>query len=162
MIRRTEVPAGTLLHALRRERGGHADCFVTECPGTVTLFDYVTAFYTSPLFRAERAVLRAGGHRSSDTDIPLIMTGQADRFAVWRVRRRTDTELLMRQIGGPTASWFMVAPSGPTTRLYFGSAVLPDEDGGLGSGVRLLMPLHLIYSRALLAAAKRGLARARR
>ncbi|MGI3169154.1 hypothetical protein ACRARG_08390 [Pseudooceanicola sp. C21-150M6] len=85
------------------------------------------------------------------------MTGQADRFAIWRVRRRTETELLMRQIGGPTASWFMISPRASGTRLSFGSALIPAPSGRVSLGYRGLTPFHRLYSHGLLRAARAGL-----
>jgi hypothetical protein len=63
---------------------------------------------------------------------------------------------------GSTRSWLMsvadpAAPS-PTTRLYFGSAIIPRKGAaGLGVGFRAMVPFHRLYARALLKAAARRL-----
>lgn len=71
---------------------------------------------------------------------------------------------------GRTRSWLMVAPaeggSAGSTRLYFGSAVVParapragTETPDLGWTFRLLLGFHKLYSRALLFSAKSRLMR---
>ena len=68
----------------------------------------------------------------------------------------------MRDFQGHTCSWLMVSPMPAGTRLYFGSVVtsrLNPRTGRreLGRIYRLLMGFHKVYSRALLAAARRKL-----
>ena len=61
---------------------------------------------------------------------------------------------------GQTRSWLMVAPEGDGTRLYFGSVVVAgDHPGARGPRYphKLLLGFHKLYSRALLAAARRRL-----
>jgi hypothetical protein len=48
----------------------------------------------------------------------------------------------------------MVAPDGAGTRLFFGSAVVPDRHGRMGAGFSALLWFHKIYSVALLRAAR--------
>lgn len=167
-IRQQPVPAGTALHALSQRPGHYADCFVTEIRGTVTLAAYVEAFYTTPLFRAERLVLRLFGIASSDVQARRLASGEAESFAAWRVTERTGTELLMKAMGR-TSSWFMIEGATSGTRLYFGSAVAPKGAGPEGQVGRrpgglhpLLTGLHVLYSRCLLASARRRLQRVKR
>ena len=53
----SEVPEGSLLNAYV---GGGActDCYSTTVTGSVSQAQYVEAFYTTPLFKLERALLR--------------------------------------------------------------------------------------------------------
>ena len=53
----TDLPPDTLLYRLR-QAGYFTDCFTTVVPRAVTLPQLVEAFYTTPLFNAERLVLR--------------------------------------------------------------------------------------------------------
>ena len=98
-------------HALlARYHTGHAftDCYAATADRPVSLADYVTAFYTTPLFKLERRVLRVAGHPSSDADARALAHGDQARFAAWHVEDRTDDQLLVCDAGGRTRSWFMV------------------------------------------------------
>lgn len=165
----TELPEGTLLHALRRA-GCFADCFTMTIPHAVTQAEFVEAFYTTPLFKAERLVLRVlAWRRSSDQEAFELANGTRDGFAVWRVAGRAANQILLTDETGQTSSWLMTvpasAPDGPVTRLYFGSAIRPrsvNPDGKpqFSPIFHALMGFHTIYSRHLLqAAAARLLAR---
>ena len=144
---------------------GYADCFRVDVPGTIGLGRYVEAFYTTQLFKAERAVLSLAGHPSSDAEAAVAAKGEASRFATWHVEARADDQLLMCDVTGRSRSWFQVASNrdGDTT-LYFGTVVTSVETGvagrkSMGLAFNVLMPVHILYSRALLAAAKRKIAR---
>ncbi len=153
------LPRAALLDPYAQIDGGFTDCYVTDVPGTVTLAAYVTAFYTTALFRTERWVL-AVAVRKPSTDAEAVALGQGtrDRFSAWHVEGRNDAQLLMCPVGARTRSWFMVEAIGPTTRLFFGSAVVPVAEGkGLGRGFDMLLGVHSVYSRALLASAVRRL-----
>ncbi|OJF93665.1 hypothetical protein AX760_21555 [Pararhizobium antarcticum] len=163
-IHRCSLPPDAFL---KRYAGnvGYADCFRVDVPGTIGLGRYVEAFYTTRLFKAERAILSLAGHPSSDAEAALVAQGEASRFAAWHVEARADDQLLMCDVTGRTRSWFKVASNqdGDTT-LYFGSAVTPVKTGkagrkSMGLVFNVLMPVHILYSRALLAAAKRKIAR---
>ena len=144
---------------------GYADCFRVDVPGTIGLGRYVEAFYTTRLFKAERAILSLAGHPSSDAEAALVAQGETSRFAAWHVEARAYDQLLMCDVTARTRSWFRVVSNrdGDTT-LYFGSAVTSVETGkagrkSMGLVFNVLMPVHILYSRALLAAAKRKIAR---
>ena len=136
----------------------YTDCFVTTVPIAADLATYVHAFYTTPLFRSERLVLRLLGMHSSDADIEALLSGQQDHFAAWTLEDRTEDQLLMCDINKRTRSWFRVVSEGTGSRLYFGSAVIADGDG-LKASYRALLKLHQFYSRHLLRAAARRLVR---
>jgi len=128
----------------------------------VSLGDFVFAFYTSPVFRIERAILRIlAGAPSTDAEARGVADGSGSSFAIWRVGQRTTTQLLMCDRFEKTRSWFQVAPmEGGGTLLRFGSAVASSrnrETGALsvGRGFRWLMGFHVLYSRVLLGAARR-------
>jgi hypothetical protein len=136
----------------------HVDGFAIDVSGQVSLQAYVAAFYTTWLFKLERAVLRLAGYPSQDAQAQALARGERQAFAYWRLKERTEHQLLMRDLSGATCSWLMVAPTASGTRLFFGSGVrarkVPGQDSGrLARSYRALMGLHLAYSRALLAAA---------
>ncbi|MBL8377010.1 MAG: hypothetical protein JNM79_04015 [Burkholderiales bacterium] len=133
---------------------------------SVDLAKYVAAFYSTWLFRLERLVLRMAGYPSSDAEACALGQGMSQSFAAWTMQARTNDQLLMRDVTGATCSWLMVQPLAGGTRLYFGSGVRlrAKRDGGdacLPWTYRALMGLHLLYSRALLAAVGGRLARER-
>ena len=167
----SDPPDRTLLDAYANGDGGFTDCYGVEIDGAVPLADYVTAFYTTPLFKLERWLLRvAAGFRATDRDAERMADGRQDHYSAWQVEGRTSDELLMCPAGGATRSWFMVVPlgrpdDGARTRLFFGSAIVPRTHGAKRSGVmtaayRLLLVFHDLYSRALLSAARRRFLRA--
>ncbi|MFG6467172.1 hypothetical protein [Roseateles sp. BYS87W] len=154
---------GSLLGTLAAERGAFADAYSLPLPRPVALAEFVEAFYTSWLFKLERAVLALAGRRSTDALARAVAQGQAERLAVWTVQARTAHELLMHEDSGVTRSWFQVQP-GPagSTTLWFGSALMPRRRGPAGEprfgwGFHALLGLHRAYSRALLRAAARRL-----
>ena len=105
--------------------GGYHDCFRICVPGRVTLQQFVVAFYTSRLFRLERALLRIFlAIPSSDADAYALARGTRNTFAAWYVGARTPTELLMCDRYERTRSWFRVGSDDDgSTELCFGSAV---------------------------------------
>jgi hypothetical protein len=131
---------------------------------------YVSAFYTTPLFRVERWILEwAAGKPSTDAEVQALAVGHDVPFAAWRVEDRTADQLLLGDFTGRTKSWLRVATAAGDagrTHLFFGSAVLPSLDPRtgtrrLGSLFGALLPFHRLYSKLLLAAAaKRVVARA--
>jgi hypothetical protein len=164
------LPENALLG--RYARGGaYTDCFTTEVPASVSHAEYVEAFYTTAVFKLERLILAWLISRpSSDVQAKQLAAGEIDSFAAWRVEARSVDQLLMSAIDGRTKSWLMVAPirsgGAATTRLYFGSAVVPTVDKAsgearLGSVYRSLLGFHRLYSRVLLRAACSRLARSR-
>jgi hypothetical protein len=133
---------------------------VTHVPGSVTLPDYVTAFYTTPIFRTERALLRLAGRPSTDAEARAVAEGTQDDFAVWTNPIRAENELLMQERSGATASWFMVQAEGDQTALFFGSTVRPKSGGSeMPFTFKALLGVHNAYSRILLASAARRISR---
>lgn len=156
MIRAVPLPDRALLRAYERA-GGYTDCFATDFPAVVTHAQYVAAFYTTPLFKCERFILRwAIARPSTDAEARELANGSRDAFAAWTVEQRAPDQLLLTDIYGSTRSWLMVEPLAAGTRLYFGSAVVPQARRRPSFG--LLMGFHKAYSRALLASARGALA----
>ena len=169
-VRPSAVPQHALLG--RYAHGGaYTDCYFTEVAGSVSHAEYVEAFYTTAVFRLERALLAwLVSKPSSDAQARQLAAGELNAFAAWRVEERSVDQLLMCDFKGHTRSWLMVAPvqsaGAPTTRLYFGSAVVPivDKASGqerLGFVFRALLGFHKLYSRVLLRAACSRLERSR-
>lgn len=163
-VRATEFPNDALLTRYRTP-AGYVDCFVVDVPGRVSLGRFVQYFYTTPVFRIERTLIRlASDLPSKDLHAEQLALGLRDTYSAWRVEDRTEDQLLMRDIGGRTRSWFMVAHDGEeATLLYFGSAVLPlaDTPAARRDGRRIglmfesSLGFHRLYSRILLSQAAR-------
>ena len=167
-IQACALPEHALL--IKYARGGaYADCYSVEIARSVSHAEYVEAFYTGTLFRLERLLLTWLVSRpSTDAQARELALGRASTFAAWRVEARSTDQLLMCDLSGRTRSWLMVSPvaagGSASTRLYFGSAVVPAADkrsgqARLGFAFKALLGFHKLYSRALLSAARSRLAR---
>ncbi|MEX0976537.1 MAG: hypothetical protein WDZ50_05515 [Woeseia sp.] len=162
-VERCAIPAGALLAAYQ-QGGAYADCYATDIEASVTHAEYVIAFYTTPVFKIERFILKwVAAKPSTDEEAGQLAAGTIDSFAAWQVEKRSENQLLLTDFLGNTRSWLMVAPkSGDKTigsRLYFGSAVVPKVDAKTGERsltfvFRALLGFHRIYSVVLLFAAR--------
>ena len=168
-IQSCDPPEGALLHKYLHG-GAYADCYVTELAKPVSQSEYVEAFYTTIVFKVERFLLKWLVSRpSTDMEARLLASGALNSFAAWSVEGRGPNQLLLSDFTGRTRSWLMIAPVGSSgrsasTRLYFGSAVVPVMDAksgkaSLGFMFRCLLGFHKQYSRILLLAARSRLAR---
>ena len=143
--------------------GAYTDAFVATVPATVSLPQFVEAFYSSVAFKPELIFVGLLFGRPWAFRARELAQGRVEDFSAWRVEARTADELLLREIiSDRTRSWLKVEPlPDGTTRLYFGSAILPvglKADGEPRmSPLFALVGLHRVYARVLLAAAKRGL-----
>jgi hypothetical protein len=161
---RCELPPEALLRKYVAE-GAYTDCYATEIAASVGFAEYVEAFYTTAPFKAERLVLKwLAGKPSSDADARRLARGEADAFAAWSVDARAAEQLLVCDFLRRTRSWLMiVALDGGSTRLHFGSAVVPvgvgSGKGRLGFPFNALLGFHHAYSRVLLEAARSRVAR---
>jgi hypothetical protein len=157
------VPVNTILYKYSIH-GAYADCFLTEIPGQVSFPDFLFAFYTTPLFRLERLILKlAVSKPSTDLEARRVAEGASERFAAWNVEARNENEILMCDFRGRTRSWLMTIPlktvNGFRTQLYFGSAIVPKQNlktgqQSLALGFQSLLGFHKIYSVLLLYSAK--------
>lgn len=164
-VRPTPLPQSALLQRYNRPHC-YTDCYCCEIGSTVSHAEFVSRFYCTALFKAERLILRMfAGARSSDEQARALARGDLDRFAAWTVEARAGDQLLMCDMGSRTRSWLMTEPiidSGQTgTRLYFGSAVVHDakpndHPGRISLLFKLLLPAHRLYTVALLSAARRA------
>ena len=165
MVQPGSLPPNALTTSYRLS-GAYCDCYFTEVPCAVTHAEYVEAFYTTPLFKLERWLLRLLVSRpSTDAEVRELARNARDTFAAWTVEARAPDQLLLCDFMGRTRSWLMVVPAEAPggTRLYFGSVVVPERNATTGE---LAMPathsrllgFHRLYSRMLLSAAARRLA----
>ncbi|MBC7877839.1 MAG: hypothetical protein H7Y59_11785 [Anaerolineales bacterium] len=144
--------------------GSYVDCYTTEIPGQISFPEFVLAFYTTPLFKLERFILKwTVSKPSTDAQAKQLADGATEKFAAWHVEGRGENEILMCDFQGRTRSWFMIVPlnaaDGSRTRLYFGSAVVPvrsskTAEPSLGFVFQILLRFHKIYSVLLLYSAK--------
>jgi len=151
-VRPCELPASALLRKYQVGKT-YADCYVTEVAGAVTHPAFVEAFYTTRLFKLERAILGwLLARPSTDIEARQLAAGEIGSFAAWRVEARDANQLLLGDFTGRTKSWLMVAAidgpaTTPRTRLYFGSAVVAKQDARtgqrtMGFGFHALLGFH--------------------
>lgn len=149
------------MHDFSSKDGFFADCFAIEMNMDVSFSDYITAFYSTRIFKVERLILRiAVSAQSTDQEARQLGLGETNQFAIWRVAKRAENQLLM-ETKGRTKSWFMIEDLGhkgtPKTRLLFGSIVTPLNNAGsgkpkMGGLFSALTGVHTLYSKALLKA----------
>ena len=146
------LPDNALLRRYDNGAGHYTDCYSVTVSDKIELPNFVEAFYTAPLFRSERVVLKFAARRpSTDEDAANVASGQTSQFAVWDVEDRSENQLLMCDMTSKTRSWFMTREVAGGTQLFFGSAVIADKDTGKqGFLFHALAPVHNIYARALL------------
>jgi len=163
-VQRCEIPlSATLLTA--QEQDAYADCYSTDIRGSVSLAEFVEAFYTTSLFKVERKLLAwFAGKPATDDDAARLGAGTASSFSAWKVESRSNEQLLLADFTGRTKSWLMAVPvcsprQPEATRLYFGSAVLPQRSSrpgapAMGFAFHALSGFHKLYSKGLLQAAR--------
>jgi hypothetical protein len=169
-IQTCELPQIALLNKYKQQ-GSYTDCYFMDLPRAISQAEYVEAFYTTGLFKVERAILSVlVAKPSTDLQAMQLAAGETDHFAAWSVEGRVPNQLLLCDFQGRTRSWLMSVVddrSNPArTRLYFGSAVVPivDKVSGkksFGFAFYALMGFHRLYSRSLLASARARLLRAK-
>jgi len=144
-----DVPSASLLAGFGPSTA-YRDCFACTVHEDISLPRFVERFYTSTIFRPERLILSLIGRGATNQDAHNLALGESRTFAAWELVDRRESEILLRDFSGATASWLAVEPASAShTRLMFGSWVgKPDR-----AIVRALMPLHRVYSRALLSSA---------
>lgn len=159
-IQKSLAPANAFLHKYTSMPGAYTDCYCTEIPAQVSFSDYVFAFYTTPLFKVERLILKLTVRKpSTDKEARDLADGVRTQFAAWTVEARSEKQILMCDFAGSTRSWLMIVPSETGTRLYFGSAVVPhhiakDGNPSLGFFFTALLGFHKVYSVLLLYSAR--------
>ncbi len=163
LVNEAPLPDGALLQEFV-DRGEYTDCFVAQVGNDVTFPMYVETFYTTRLFRLERLILKWLISRpSSDEEARQLARSETDEFAAWDEYSRADNQLIMMDFRQQTCSWFMLDCDDSGTRLYFGSAVMRDQNKASGKKMkwtyRALLGFHRLYSRALLQAAAGRLVR---
>ncbi len=141
----------------------YCDCHATRIEASVSLQDFLYAFYTSSAFSIERKLLALALRvPSANEDARALAMGQSNRFSAWRVENRRDREILLRVPKTNTGSWLMVRPSpvdaSDSTELLFGSVVFPrTPETPFGMSFRVLTRFHSFYSVLLLNTARKRL-----
>lgn len=155
-IEKCTIPANTMLDKYSSMTGAYVDCYTTEIYGQVTFPEFIFSFYTTPLFKLERLILKVTVSKpSTDSQSRQLADGETNKFAAWTVENRSENELLMCDFLGRTRSWLMVKGSNTQTQLYFGSAVVPKTGKtSLEFGYQALLGFHQIYSVLLLYSAR--------
>ena len=161
----SKLPEGALLSRYR-DNGAYTDCYAVEIDREVSQAEYIRAFYTTVPFKTERLILKwAISKPSTDEEAHLLAEAKTDKFAAWYVEAREANQLLLSDFRDRTRSWLMAEAAEGATRLYFGSAVVPELDAEtqereMNKRFSLLLGFHRLYSRVLLSSAKRRLLRA--
>ena len=167
-VKKCPVPANTMLDKYST-MGAYVDCYQTDAPRQVSLPEFIFAFYTTPLCKLERSVLKLVVAKPSTVlQAKQLADGSRNEFSAWHVESRKDHEILMCDFRGHTRSWLMVNPidrnTDPRAHLYFGSAVVPIRNSktgkrSIGRGYQALLGFHKIYSVLLLYSSKLHLQR---
>lgn len=162
-LKTSKLPVDALLNRYERN-GSYTDCYYIDLPRAISMEEYVTAFYTTPLFKIERSILSLmAGKPSTDSNAKELANGSATHFAAWSVEARESNQLLLRDFLGRTRSWLMVSPTesdgSKSTRLYFGSAVVPKSrpvagKPSFGFLFHALYRFHHLYTKGLMLAVK--------
>ena len=98
-VRADALPPQSLLGQYA-SAGAYADCWTADVPRSVSLAQYVEAFYTGGVFKVERLLLRLFlSMPSTDEQARQLAAGALSTFSAWRVEERSATELLMRAAG---------------------------------------------------------------
>ena len=167
-IEKTSLPIDALLN-IYNLNGCHTDCYTTEIKLEISFEEFIKAFYCTPLFRLERFILKwAVAKPSTDNQIDELLDFKSNEFAAWTVEKRVDNQLLMCDFQKRTRSWFKISSQSnnktSSTRLYFGSAVVPKYNNDsksskstLGFLFTALLGFHKLYSILLLFSAKQKL-----
>jgi hypothetical protein len=167
MIKSSPLPANALL-SVYRDNSDYLDCFTIDTKGRVSLAEYILAFYTSAMFKPERAILTfVLGKKSTDQDAHDLAFSICDQFSAWHVEQRNENQIIMCDFQKRSRSWLMVMPVGEGkysqgTRLFFGTVIMPVEKTKTGRMiarlmVRALIWFHRLYARVLLYGAIRNL-----
>src|SRR5262245_10557041 len=133
-VRTCALPERALLRRYL-ERGAYTDCYFADVAGGVQQAAYVEAFYTTAVFKLERLLLSWFlAIHSTDAQAREMALGRAGSFSAWNVEAREADQMLLSDFRGRTRSWLMSAPApdGRSTRLFFGSAVVPLVDKRAG------------------------------
>ena len=95
LIHKSELPEDAFL-AEYILGNNYTDCYVAETASVVSQAEYVTAFYTTTLFKIERLILRWLVRKpSSDSQARQLADGERDTFAARYVEKRSEDQLLM-------------------------------------------------------------------
>ena len=166
-IKNSPAPENAHLHKYASMPGAYTDSYLTEIPIKVSFSDYVFAFYTTPLFKVERLILKLLVRKpSTDKDARELADGVRAQFAAWTVEARSENQILMCDFAGSTRSWLMIESTENGSRLFFGSAVVPHRvsksgEPSLGFFFSALLGFHKIYSVLLLSSARAKLMKKR-
>ncbi len=119
-IEKCPLPKDSFLNKYEIIEGCFTDCYTTSINKPVNFASYVNAFYTTPLFKLERVLLKLSISKpSTDNEAGKLANAKIDTFSAWNVEERSTTQLLMCDISKRTRSWLMIeAISADTTRLY--------------------------------------------
>jgi len=167
----SELPSHALSTSYK-EQGAFVDCYYIDITKDISLDKYIQAFYTTAIFKLERSLLSLATFKCTKDDEAIELSlEKSDSYSIWTVEGRQSNQIMLRDFTGNTRSWLMVEKSsgsdsnrdgGISTRLYFGSVVVPkgvteSGQGSFGVLFHLFGKFHQLYSKALINAAYRRL-----
>ncbi|OQR82540.1 hypothetical protein ACHHYP_15881 [Achlya hypogyna] len=133
------------------ESNAHMDVYQATMDAPVDLPKFASCFFRSPVFQAERLVLRLCGYGAmSDADIDALAFTPNDDVVVFHVVESTPDEIVMAWKLSPEThgnSWLHLGDDGRT--VYFGSTFNPTR-----ATHKAILPFHLLYAQIVLAAAR--------
>lgn len=124
----------------------HKDSYsITKSSDESDIKNYARAFYTSPLFKIERLILKYGlGYSITDEQILNTDFNIGDKVLLWEVVGRTKDEVMLRfkhnDFSGLT--WMKIEED----KLKFGSGL----DDATSISLKLSLAFHYLYSRMLI------------
>jgi hypothetical protein len=129
VLDKSEYPSASFLWQCH-QAGSYTDCYRVEIERTVTLAEFIQAFYSTGLFQLERKILKwAVARPSTDQELNLLADSRIATFAAWAVDARSVDQILLTDFTAKTRSWLMTETitnaSTRATYLYFGSVIVP-------------------------------------
>jgi len=80
-IEKCPVPADTMLGKYL-VNGAYTDCYMTEISGPVSFSEFIFSFYTTPLFKIERLILKLSVSKpSTDVQARKLANSEINKFA---------------------------------------------------------------------------------
>src|SRR5690606_3609684 len=111
-IEKILAPENTFLHDYMLN-GNYVDSYTTTIERSVSLSEFVFAFYTTWLFKVEAFILTYIVRKpSSDVEAEKLANAEIDKFAAWSLEERNKDEILMCDFLSRTRSWLKVEPIG--------------------------------------------------
>ncbi|OQS03328.1 hypothetical protein THRCLA_04376 [Thraustotheca clavata] len=132
-------------------RGNHLDVYQTTFDTPIDIRKFASCFFRSPVFQAERIVLKLFGYGDIvDDSIDALKFEPQDEVVVFQVvERKSDEMVFAWKLSSTTFgnSWFHVDENGHT--LHYGTTMSTSKPIPF-----LILNCHLLYAQIVLASAR--------